>query len=247
MIIGSKLYFFENLTSSNTKASDLLKNNKLDEGAVIYTNFQLAGKGQTGNRWESEDGKNLLISIVLFPSLIKPTDQFLISMTISLGICDFLKRYIPVCSIKWPNDIYVNNDKIAGILIENSLMGDLIENCIAGIGLNINQIKFLGDAPNPVSLSKITGMNFNLDICLSQLTSDLDKRYKELISECYTQIRQEYISQLYRVNEWSDYRDQNGVFKGRIKSVTDTGKLQVERLAGSIHEYSFKEIDFILP
>src|SRR5665648_1178797 len=138
MIIGSKLYFFENLPSTNTYAAKLLKKNKLPEGTVVYTNYQSAGRGQTGNIWESEDGKNLLVSIVLFPSFIIPACQFLISITLSLGICDFLKRYIPACAIKWPNDIYVNNDKIAGILIENSVMEGVIESSIAGIGLNIN-------------------------------------------------------------------------------------------------------------
>ena len=102
----------------------LLRDENLPEGTVVYTNYQSAGRGQPGNSWESEDGKNLLISLLIFPSMIKPVNQFIISMAISLGICDFLNRHIPVCSIKWPNDIYVNNDKIAGILIENSIMGD---------------------------------------------------------------------------------------------------------------------------
>ncbi|MCX6326149.1 MAG: biotin--[acetyl-CoA-carboxylase] ligase [Bacteroidia bacterium] len=246
MIIGSNLFFLENLPSTNTHAADLLKNNDLTEGAIVYTNYQSAGRGQTGNRWESEDGKNLLISIVLFPSMINPADQFLISMTVSLGICDFLKRYIPVCTIKWPNDIYVNNDKIAGILIENSIMGNQIENTIAGIGLNINQDKFLSDATNPVSLSLITGRSYDLTTCLNQLASDLDKRYKQLISENFAQIKHEYVSQLYRLNEWYNFRDMNGIYAGRILSVNDKGKLQIERRAGKISEYYFKEVDFIL-
>jgi BirA family transcriptional regulator, biotin operon repressor / biotin---[acetyl-CoA-carboxylase] ligase len=246
MIIGSKHFFLKNLPSTNNHAVNLLKNNDLHEGTIIYTNYQSAGRGQTGNRWESEDGKNLLISIVLFPKFIIPADQFLISMTVSLGICDFLRRYTPVCSIKWPNDIYVNNDKIAGILIENSLIGNLIENTIAGIGLNINQEKFLSNAPNPVSLRMITGKNFDLKTCLNQLTSDLDKRYEQLIAGNLTQIKEEYVSQLYRLNEWCNYRDLNGLYTGQIKSVTDYGRLQIENQAGNINEYSFREIDFIL-
>jgi BirA family biotin operon repressor/biotin-[acetyl-CoA-carboxylase] ligase len=245
MIIGSKLFFFENLQSTNTHAANLLKNDDLPEGTIVYTNFQLAGRGQMGNRWESEDGKNLLISIVLFPSMINPTNQFLISMAISLGICDFIKRYSPVCAIKWPNDIYVNNDKIAGILIKNSIMGDQIENTIAGIGLNINQDKFISDAPNPVSLSLITGMSYDLTNCLNQLASDLDIRYKQLISESYARIKHEYVSQLYRLNEWCNFKDMNGIYTGRILSVTDSGRLKIERRDGNISEYSFKEIDFI--
>ena len=246
MIIGSKLLFFENLTSTNTKTAYLLRSGELPEGSVIYTNYQSAGKGQSGNKWESEYGKNLLISIVLFPSMINPTDQFLISMTLSLGICDFLKRYISSCFIKWPNDIYVNNDKIAGILIENAITGDKIEKTIAGIGININQRKFLSDAPNPVSLSLLTGSNFNLGICLDQLTSDIDKRYKQLISENFFQIRHEFVSNLYHLNEWSNYRDHSGPYIGRIITVFDDGRIEIEKQTGKVMEYFFKEVEFIL-
>jgi BirA family biotin operon repressor/biotin-[acetyl-CoA-carboxylase] ligase len=246
MIIGSKLLFFENLPSTNTKAAALLKRNSLQEGLVVYTNYQSDGRGQPGNKWESEDGMNLLISIILFPSNINPEDQFLISMTVSLGICDFLKRYIPICAIKWPNDIYVNNDKIAGILIENSVIGDQIEKTIAGIGLNINQEKFLSDAPNPVSLKLLTGTSYELPVCLNQLVSDLDRRYKQLLSEEHGLIKYEYVSQLYRLNEWCSYRDSTGIFTGRIETIAENGRLKIEKQSGDINEYSFKEIDFIL-
>jgi len=246
MIIGSKILFFENLPSTNTQAAILLKRDDVTEGTVIHTNYQLDGRGQIGNSWESENGKNLLISIVLFPFMIIPSDQFYISMTVSLGISDFLKRYIPVCRIKWPNDIYINNDKIAGLLIENSIMGDQIENSIAGIGLNINQDKFLSDAPNPVSLKIVTGMNFNLTTCLDQLVSDLDKRYKQLIAGKYDQIKEEYISRLFRLNELHNYSDKNGIFSGKIKSVTDFGRLQIEKENGLNNNYSFKDVEFIL-
>jgi BirA family biotin operon repressor/biotin-[acetyl-CoA-carboxylase] ligase len=246
MIIGTELIFFESLPSTNTHASLLLKNSSIPDGTIVYTDFQSAGRGQLGNSWESEGGRNLLISIVLFPSMINPADQFLISMTISLGICDFIKRYIPVSAIKWPNDIYVNNDKIAGILIESSIMSNKIENTIAGIGLNINQQKFFSDAPNPVSLSMITGENYDLTVCIRQLASDLDRRYKQLLSEQFAQIKHDYVLQLYRLNTWGNFKDQNGIFKGRILSVTDSGRLQVEHRNGRIIEYSFKEITFIL-
>jgi BirA family biotin operon repressor/biotin-[acetyl-CoA-carboxylase] ligase len=244
MIIGCKLIFVENLPSTNSYSADLLKNHDIQEGTIIHTNYQSAGRGQINNSWESEYGKNLLISILLFPSMINPVDQFLISMTISLGICDFLKRYIHDCSIKWPNDIYVNNDKIAGILIENTILENRIENSIAGIGLNINQERFLSDAPNPVSLSILTGSGYDLSVCLSQLSSDLDKRYKQLISESFDLIKDEYVSMLYRLNEWHNFRDDNNIFPGRIVSVTDNGRPLVEKRDGNISEYSFKEVDF---
>jgi BirA family biotin operon repressor/biotin-[acetyl-CoA-carboxylase] ligase len=246
MTIGSNLIFIKSLPSTNTYVSELAKSNDLPEGTIVYTNYQSAGRGQIGKHWESEEGKNLLISIILYPTIVNPADQFILSMIISLGICDFLKRYLPACTIKWPNDIYIGNDKIAGILIENTIMGDQIENTIAGIGLNINQQIFTSGAPNPVSLSLITGENYDLNTCLNQLSSDLDRRYTQLFQEDQHKIRQEYSSQLYRINGWYDFRDLNGVFNGRIKSVTPDGRLQIENRAGNIKVYSFNEIDFIL-
>jgi len=245
MIIGSKLIFLKNLPSTNSYAASLVKEKEVSEGTIIYTNYQSMGRGQGWNKWESEENKNLLISIILFPSMIKPAEQFLLSMVVSLGICDFLDLYTTTISIKWPNDIYVNNDKIAGILIENSIMGDLIEHTIAGIGININQSKFLSDAPNPVSLTNLTGGQFDLSQCLSQLASSLDKWYNHLISGDSELIKHDYISRLYHYKKWYKYQDLKGTFKGRIVNVSDTGKLMVERESGSVNEFSYKEIDFI--
>jgi BirA family biotin operon repressor/biotin-[acetyl-CoA-carboxylase] ligase len=245
MIIGSKLLFLKNLPSTNSYAASLLKEQEVSEGTVVYTNYQSAGRGQGGNKWESEENKNLLISTILFPSMISPTDQFLISMAVSLGVCDFLDQYISSISIKWPNDIFVKNDKIAGILIENSIMGDQIEHTIAGIGININQTEFVSNAPNPVSLANLSGKQYDINDCLIQLTSDLDKRYKFLITGDFDLIRLDYISRLYRYKQWSKFRDVNGLFKGRILNISDTGKLRVEKEDRIITEYGFKEVDFM--
>ena len=246
MIIGSNLLFFENLPSTNTRTADLLKKSRLPEGTIVYTNYQSAGRGYSGNRWDSEESKNLLISVVLFPSFVNPVDQFYISMTVSLGICDFLMRFLTDCSVKWPNDIYVNNDKIAGILIESSVSGDQIEYSVAGIGLNINQEKFSDTIPNPVSLSRLTGRSYDLSACLIELGTDLDKRYKQLIAGNRLQIKEEYVSKLYRLNEWFEFRDIKGRYTGRILTVADYGRLQIEMENGNINEYAFKEIEFIL-
>jgi BirA family biotin operon repressor/biotin-[acetyl-CoA-carboxylase] ligase len=246
MIIGSNLLFFENLPSTNSHAAYLLKRESLPEGTIVRTNYQSAGKGYSGNSWESEDGKNLLISVILFPAFLKPSDQFNISMTISLGICDFLGRFIPGCSVKWPNDIYINNDKIAGILIESAIIADKFEYSIAGIGLNINQEKFISQAPNPVSLKMITGKTFDLTELLGQLAAGLDRRYKQLIAGDKAKIRSDYESKLYRINRWSAFRDINGIFTGRILTIGDYGSLKIESSDRKIREYSFKEVEFIL-
>jgi BirA family biotin operon repressor/biotin-[acetyl-CoA-carboxylase] ligase len=246
MIIGSKLILYRNIESTNDLAYGLVKSESVPEGTIIYTNYQSAGRGQNGNRWESEDGRNLLFSVVLFPVMVNPEDQFIISMFISLGICDFLKTVIPECKIKWPNDIYAGDDKIAGILIESSITGESINSSIAGIGLNINQDHFPGNIPNPVSLKMLTGKEYDTDLCLKTLAGFLDKRYKQIISDERNGIRDEYISSLYRLNEWHNYNTRNGLFSGKIISVTDTGCLQIEEKEGKIREFSFKEIDFII-
>jgi BirA family transcriptional regulator, biotin operon repressor / biotin---[acetyl-CoA-carboxylase] ligase len=245
MIIGSNILFLKNLPSTNSHALDLLKNSKLPEGTILYTNYQSAGKGYSGNKWESEDGKNLLISIIIYPSFIKPEDQFLISMTVSLGVCDFLMRFIPDCSIKWPNDIWVNNDKIAGLLLESSLADNKIEFTVVGIGLNINQKKFLSNTPNPVSLNQLTGEIYDLPSSLEILSADLDKRYKQLIGGNYGEIKRDYVSKLYRLKEWHEFRDKKGKFTGQILTVGDYGRLIIGRQNGEISEYSFKETEFI--
>lgn len=246
MIIGSAYIFRKDADSTNSYAAQLMQKGYISEGTIIYTNYQSAGRGQKQNTWESEDGKNLLFSIVLYPEFVKPEDQFIISMSVSLGVCDFLKSFIPVCRIKWPNDIYTGNDKIAGILIENSISENTLKSTIAGIGMNINQEKFSHDILNPVSLKILTGKEHNLDLCLKQIAYFLDKRYKQLLSGTWDEIRNEYRSYLYRLGEWQSYKTERGLLYGRIVSVSDTGCLMVEESRNKIHEFRFNDIDFII-
>jgi BirA family transcriptional regulator, biotin operon repressor / biotin---[acetyl-CoA-carboxylase] ligase len=252
MTIGSKYIFHESLPSTNSYAAKLIKNETVQEGTIIYTNFQTAGRGQAGNRWESEKKKNLVISLILYPSNVSPQDQFIISKTISLGICDYLNHFVSNVSIKWPNDIYVNNDKIAGILIETSIIRNEIENMIIGIGLNINQKVFKSGSPNPVSLSLITGTEYKPEECLKNLAACLDLRYKQLLQKKNKSgligrqvIDSEYLLRLYKVGQWNGFRDSNGSFEGRIISVNGFGQLQIEDHQDRIREYGFKEVEFL--
>jgi BirA family biotin operon repressor/biotin-[acetyl-CoA-carboxylase] ligase len=245
MIIGSNLLRFDSIQSTNTKASMLIRNEDVPEGTVVYTGFQTAGKGQAGNTWESEQGKNLLLSIILYPESVSPENQFIISMTISLGISDFIDKYHPGCRIKWPNDIYLNDKKIAGILIENSISGSFIKSSVAGIGLNINQENFPSYIPNAGSLKQVTGKEFDLEVLLKELLSALDNRYKLMLYGDRENIRREYISKLYRLNEWSKYRSAGSVFKGRIITISNEGLLIIENPEGSQMKFSFKELDYL--
>jgi BirA family biotin operon repressor/biotin-[acetyl-CoA-carboxylase] ligase len=244
MIIGSNILFIPDLPSTNSFAAQTLKDGRPGEGTVIRTNYQSAGRGHGTSGWESEADKNLLISIILYPHTISPEDQFLLSMMISLGIHDFLSSHLNGVKIKWPNDIYVKDDKIAGILIENGIMGNRIEHTVAGIGLNINQEIFLSDAPNPVSMKMLTGKEYITDECLLQLLSCLDRRYKAALAPGGVGIPAEYNSLLYGKDEWRKYSDEEGSFTGRLLNAGPDGRARIERETGGLKEYSFKELEF---
>ncbi|HEX2969892.1 MAG TPA: biotin--[acetyl-CoA-carboxylase] ligase [Bacteroidales bacterium] len=245
MIIGSKIIYKDQLPSTNTYALELIDSGKPEEGTIICTDRQTTGRGQPGNSWESEPLKNLTFSLILYPEFIDPSCQFLVSMTISLGIRDFINKHAVFSSIKWPNDIYVNDDKIAGILIESSTMGGNIRFMIVGIGININQEEFRSQAPNPVSLKHVTGKTYDLPECLNDLTACIDSRYNELKEGRIEEIRKDYHRNLYRINKWTMFRDDSGEFTGRIQNVDDDGRLTIELKSGENRFYYFREVVFI--
>jgi BirA family biotin operon repressor/biotin-[acetyl-CoA-carboxylase] ligase len=245
MIIGSEIIFREELTSTNSHANNLLASGDLPEGTIIRAGFQSAGRGQPGNRWESEKDKNLLISLILYPKNIDPSQQFLVSMTISLGIYDFIRRFVPATSIKWPNDIYINSDKIAGILIESSVMSNEIKYLIAGLGININQEHFTSDAPNPVSLKQLTGIDYDLRECIKILAEDLNARYLALKNGRIERLSSDYHSCLFRKDEWAMFSDPDGIFEGKINQVVTDGRISIETRSGKLKKFYFKEVEYI--
>ena len=244
MIIGSEIIFIESLPSTNTYASELILRERPREGTIIRAGYQSEGRGQPGNRWESEPGRNLLFTIILYPEMIRPDKQFLISMALSLGICDFLRPEAGPCHIKWPNDIYVKDHKIAGILIENSITGDSITSSVAGIGLNVNQALFYGVGEKPVSMTMLTKKSYDLVNCQLQIAEKLDRRYKQLLAGEFHEITAEYIASLYRYMQWYAFKDETGIFTGRIVSVTGHGLLVIENKAGKTRQYGFREVMF---
>jgi BirA family transcriptional regulator, biotin operon repressor / biotin---[acetyl-CoA-carboxylase] ligase len=245
MIIGSRKIFIEKLSSTNSHAALLLRKGKVQEGTVVYTGFQTAGRGQGTNNWESEPGKNLLFSIIIYPYAVKADSQFSISRMISLGIKDFLSTIIRDVFIKWPNDIYAGNDKIAGILIENAIIRNDIEHTIAGIGININQERFTKEALNSTSLKILTGKEYDTEECLTGVLRSTDLRYRELSFGKKSKINSDYLSSLYLFDRWSEFRDNRGTFEGKIIEVTGTGRLQIEDRKGRIYEFDHKEVDFL--
>ena len=228
--------------------------------SVIYTPNQTAGRGMDTNSWESEADKNISFSIVCHPKMVKPSEQFILSMAIAVDIVKTLQHYIPEekdnFRIKWPNDIYWKDKKLGGILIENSLKGFRIDTCIIGIGININQEKFLSDAPNPVSLKQISGENYNKteimkSICerykkTLQIIEFLEDQDNRSLSIGYTSIRANYHRMLYRYdNEWHAFQDTE-IFHAKIKKVQDDGRLLLHREDGTEKDYWLKEVKFII-
>lgn len=199
MIIGSNIQRHDTLPSTNTYAEELLKNDSPLEGTVIVAGYQTAGKGQGSNRWESKAQSNLLISIILYPQTIIPDEQVYITMMVSLCLCDFFDDYDINCRIKQPNDIYHDNDKMAGILIKNTIIDGRMNSSVVGIGVNINQTDFPDWIPNPTSLKKVTGKEYNLDSCLQQLLKKLDIRYKQLLYGDHYMLSREYNNRLLNV------------------------------------------------
>lgn len=238
--------WFEETDSTNTQ----LQNDRHDLGdlTVYVAYFQTAGRGQRGNRWESKRGENLTFSILFKPETIAANEQFVISEAVALGISDYLAERGVECRVKWPNDIYYNDLKICGILIENGISSDKLAYSIAGVGININQDKFDSDAPNPTSLRLITGKEYDIRQELPDIVSSITRRYNQVISGNSQQIENDYLARLYRKGEYHNYIDCiNGKeFEARIIGLDLQARLQLETRDGQIRAYAFKDIGYVI-
>lgn len=240
-----KVIKLDSVNSTNEYVSNRLKQEKLVEGTIIYTLFQTAGKGQASNRWESNKNQNILLSLVLYPNFIKVTDQFVLSKAISLGIASYCEKYIDCITIKWPNDIYYRNKKLAGILIENSIKGNTIEKSIIGIGLNLNQESYSENIPNPVSIKQITNQNYVIEDEIIKLREEIKFYYNKLKTD-NSYLDSAYINKMYRVNEFFDYKINTEKINAKIVGVNEFGYLQLELKTGERKEFDLKEIEFVI-
>ena len=208
---------------------------------VVVADYQTAGRGCGTNTWESERGKNLLFSILMHPTDVPASRQFVISQLVSVALCKVLEQYVGNVSIKWPNDIYVGDCKICGMLIENRLQGSVIRDSIVGIGLNVNQMVFHSDAPNPVSLANLTGRFFDTGMLLQQLLGALDAEWADAEG-----VRSRYMTRLYRRKGFFRYRDAWSEFDAEVVTVEDDGHLVLRNIDGYTHRYAFKEVQYII-
>lgn len=228
-------------------------------GTVVSAYRQTAGRGQRGNSWESEQGKNLTFSILLKDTGVAPSEQFQLSEACALGVAHTLRRYIGQASVKWPNDIYYGDSKICGMLIEHSLSGGKIGHTIAGIGINVNQTVFRSDAPNPISMAMAAGREFDTGEVLESVCGEI-LRLCSSLPEASAVLHEEFLDSLYRRRGFHPYRSAidsisadgtdtipaGAEFEAAILDVAPDGILSLLTLSGSIHRFAFKEVSFII-
>ncbi len=234
--------------STNTYLSRLAAT--LPGGTVIYTPSQTAGRGQKGNSWESEDGKNLTFSLLLKRPPVKARDQFYLSEAAALAVVEALSAEAgDSFTVKWPNDVYWQDKKACGMLIENSLDSSDIATSIVGIGINVNQEHFLSDAPNPVSLINITGREHDLMALLKRVCSRIEQLVESLgDANARTDLHQRYMAALYRNDgQLHPYEDAAGNrFIAMVTGIAPDGTLTLRHEDGTTHDYLFKEVRHII-
>lgn len=240
-----QLIFLPETDSTNRYLQLLAQERTVADETVVWADFQTSGRGQIGNSWESEAGKNLTFSIFFFPKELPANQPFVVAEMAALCVKRILDRLTPGITVKWPNDVYWNRQKICGILIENQLSAGLISHSIAGIGLNLNQDVFHSNAPNPVSLKQITGYSYDRADLLSQLRASFHDIRVQFEAEGAGVIHQEYTQALYRRDGFYSFCDKHGYFEACIHHVELSGHLVLQRKNGILSTYAFKEVTYV--
>ena len=237
------IYHLDTVGSTN----DVARGAEYHDGDIVWAAFQTAGRGQRGHVWQSDEGKNLTFSVVLEPKFLTISKQFLLLETVALSLADFFEKQGVTVAVKWTNDIYVGDKKAVGILIEHSLCGANLARTIVGIGINVNQRIFSSDIPNPISLSLLTGKEYNLRELLEEYEECLALRYNQLKNGEWGILERDYCNRLYRKDSPHLFAYPDGTrFIGTIRGVKPAGELIVEQENGEVKEYLFKEIEFII-
>ncbi len=240
-----KIIRFDEIDSTNSFLHGYHEGDDV-ETVVAVAEYQTAGRGQGTNHWESERGKNLTMSVRVAPKGVKAAVQYVLSMCMALAVKDVLSEHAEGMTVKWPNDIYWNDKKICGTLIETTIAGKNVKTCIFGTGINVNQTVFLSDAPNPVSIKQIVGHEVDREELLKKVMRNLEKYLKIVYSGERKKIHDAYMNCLYRKEGVHKYRDNNGTFEALIERVEDSGHLVLRSTDGRERRYGFKEVTFVL-
>lgn len=242
LFTGQSLVYMPECHSTNAEALKLLQNNpRVTDGTVVITDNQTAGRGQRGNTWESDAGKNLTFSIILKPGFLSAKDQFRLNIAVSLGLFDYLTSQLDDVKIKWPNDMMIGNKKTCGMLIENQISGQQIQHSIVGIGLNVNQEYF--SLPTPTSMFLKKGQAFDLNYALAELLQWIEGRYLQLRANI--DLRNEYVNALYGRGEKRNFKSGEETFEGVITGIDPVGLLEVE-VSGGRRYFDLKQIQMVL-
>ena len=245
LFAGVQHIALDSVDSTNNYAKNLLSTQKVPEGTLITAAEQTAGRGQAGNQWHTAPGQNLTASYIFYPTFLSADRQFFLSMAVSLAVRELCEEILnDEVRIKWPNDIYHNGRKLAGILIENTISGSQLSSSVIGIGLNVNQIDFDPALPNPASLRAATGLEQNLQRITEKLNSYLEKYYLQLRSLHFNFLDKAYMVNLYQYNKTALYRKDGQEFRGEIVGVTKEGKLIIES-AGKQWKFGLKEVEYL--
>ncbi|WP_247231305.1 biotin--[acetyl-CoA-carboxylase] ligase [Telluribacter sp. SYSU D00476] len=243
LFLGKKILYLPTCHSTNDIAAEIVRESIFPEGTVVITDHQTAGRGQRGNQWITSQGQNFTLSLVLRPSFLLVHEQFLLSQAVALGVRAYLRQYTPKALVKWPNDLYIDAEKVGGILIENVLQGTCIAHSVVGIGLNINQQQF--QSLRSTSLGKSTGKVFSLNEELPQLLHWVESYYLRLRAGRRQEIRDEYLQYLLGLEQERTFRAGENAFSGCIIGITEVGKLQVRLADGTVSQFDVKEIEWL--
>ena len=245
--LGKNLIFMPECHSTSDHLLLLCQEKPLLEGSLVITGHQTAGRGQRGNSWEAQPGKNLTFSFLLKPDFLPVTEQFYLTMVVSLGIRDLLTDKTGAkVHIKWPNDILIDQRKLCGILIENQIVGQRLTASIVGVGLNVNQQYF--ETLSATSMVLATGIQFDLPVMLEDLLGCIERRYLQLRRGAAADLRQEYLDALYLRDEKHRFHIGDSSFIGTIKGVDEIGRLNID-IEGQpmMQAFSVKEIRYSEP
>ena len=240
------------ILDETVSTNSFIKKNReaLSAPLLVRAVSQTGGRGQRGNSWEAAPGENLTFSILWKPEGIAPREQFAVSEAVALGVVSYLSSRGIGSRVKWPNDIYVGDRKICGILIEHSVTGMELDQSIIGVGVNVNQIRFLSDAPNPVSMSMLTGEVYSLDHEMHAVGEEI-AMFLGLASASGERdgLHREFMRLLWRGDDRSyPFRDclENRIYAGKIADVEPSGHIIIMDEDGTLRKYAFKEIEFML-
>jgi BirA family biotin operon repressor/biotin-[acetyl-CoA-carboxylase] ligase len=243
LFIGRNCYDFEEMASTNEWLIAHSYLRKMPEGTLVVTKNQTRGKGQRGSDWVAEASSSLTFSILLRPVFILPSQAFDLSICTALAIHQCLNDLRPGFFIKWPNDIFFQDKKIAGVLIENQFRNKHYQNAIIGIGLNINQNNFK-DLPKAISLRQILGISFPAEKVMCKICELLEGYYLQLRAGNFNSLKEMYITRLYGFGEWRFFKVYENIFRAKITDIHRNGHLQLTLPSGDIQNFNIKQLKF---